>query len=205
MVPLHRVAATPGGVAITFDDGFQNFYEHAYPVLVNYGFPATVFVVSGACGGTNNWESFRNSDNVPTLPLMDWAQLREIAGRGIELGAHTATHRRLTSIPLPEVEREFDRCRDEIEQKTGKAVVTAAYPYGESNQAVRECASKRFSLCYGTRLAKLSIYSDVSDLPRLDMYYFREPFWFESLWNWYGWAYVESRSTLRRIRQVVRG
>jgi peptidoglycan/xylan/chitin deacetylase (PgdA/CDA1 family) len=201
VVPLHQLANTPGGVAITFDDGFQNFYEHAFPVLSQYGLPATVFVVTGACGSSNDWAG--QPDYIPRLPLMGWSQLKEIAAAGIELGAHTVTHPHLSALAAAKIEEEFDRCRHDIEQHTGKAVTTAAYPYGDSNEVVRGCARQRFRFSYGTRLASVSASSDITDLPRLDMFYFRNRFWFESLWSWHGGVYMRARGWMRRIRQQI--
>ena len=44
-------------VAITFDDGFKNVYEQGLPILRQYRFPATVFLVTDYCGGMNSWPS----------------------------------------------------------------------------------------------------------------------------------------------------
>src|SRR6202043_11676 len=57
VVPLNEVMKRPGSVAITFDDGFRNFADHAVPVLERHRLPATVFVVSRYCGLTNDWPS----------------------------------------------------------------------------------------------------------------------------------------------------
>jgi peptidoglycan/xylan/chitin deacetylase (PgdA/CDA1 family) len=205
VVPLEQILSTPGGVAITFDDGFQNFYDHAFPILTRYRLPATVFVVSGYCGRWNNWPT-QSRTGIPILPLMHWSQLREIAAAGISIGAHSVTHPRLSQLPLAQVEEEWDRCREEIQQRTGRPVTTAAYPYGDSNEVVRACAGQRFALSFGTRFAPVSGKADVTDLPRLDAYYFRSRFWFESLWSWrgegyVGGAYVLMRGLLREIRR----
>src|SRR5439155_21194204 len=55
-------------LAITFDDGFVNFAEHAAPVLATYGFPAILFVVAGHVGGHNDWPA--QPRWVPPLPLL---------------------------------------------------------------------------------------------------------------------------------------
>src|SRR5215813_12064633 len=57
VVALPQIRKHPDAVAITFDDGFGNFTEHALPVLERLRLPATVFVISGYCGGRNNWPS----------------------------------------------------------------------------------------------------------------------------------------------------
>ena len=90
VVPLGRVRETAGAVAITFDDGFHNFFEHAAPVLQEFGFPATVFVVSDFCGGANDWPTQPRTPAVPKLELMPWSELRQIAKAGISIGCHTA-------------------------------------------------------------------------------------------------------------------
>lgn len=200
VVPLEQVRSRPGAVAITFDDGFQNFYDRAFPVLSRYKLPATVFIVTGYCGRSNNWPT-QAKTGIPILPLMHWRQLREIASAGITLGAHSVTHPHLDQLSLAQVESELDQCRQELEQQTGKAVTTAAYPYGDSNEMVRECAGRRFSVSCGTRFAPVSDTADVTDLPRLDAYYFRSRVWFESLWSWRGSGYVMTRGLLRDVRQ----
>ena len=60
VVPLAEICDRPGAVAITFDDGFANFAEYAAPVLERLSLPATVFVVSGFCGGDGVCVSLRS-------------------------------------------------------------------------------------------------------------------------------------------------
>src|SRR5262245_6746784 len=74
VVPLEQIGEAPGAVAITFDDGFRNFLECGLPALLQYRFPATVFVVSGFCGQSNSWPQFCA---VPQLPLMSWSDLTQ--------------------------------------------------------------------------------------------------------------------------------
>ena len=80
-------------VVITFDDGFANFYDDAYPILERYRFSATVFIVTGHMGGRNNWET--PPQGLGTLPILSWQQAEELSNFGIELGSHTRTHRDL--------------------------------------------------------------------------------------------------------------
>lgn len=201
VVPLHQIRETPGAVAITFDDGFENFHEHAFPILATHRLPATVFVVTGACGKLNEWG--QPSAAIPRLRLMDWSQLEAIVRGGIALGAHTVTHPRLDVLSVSGIHCELDRCRHEIEQRTGSPVRTLAYPYGKSDERVRECARQRFQCSYGTRFAPISPSCDMADLPRLDMFYFRSQHWFESLWTWRGGAYVSTRGFIRRMRESI--
>jgi peptidoglycan/xylan/chitin deacetylase (PgdA/CDA1 family) len=200
VVPLDAVRHTPGAVALTFDDGYQNFREHALPILWRHRMPATVFVVSGYSGRKNDWPS--QPAGIPTLDLMSWADLRDLTRYGISLGAHTVNHPHLTSIPEHHVDEEFSRCRAEIEERTGTAVNTVAYPYGEANPAVRLCARKHFRLGCGTVLAEIPPVTDPAELPRIDTYYLRSRFWFESVVKGRGWLYLLARRRLRAARQI---
>lgn len=199
VVPLHEALRRPNCVAITFDDGFRNFLDYAAPVLDRLGLPATVFVVSGHCGGRNNWAS--QPAGVVDLPLMDWQELRSLPS-GISVGAHTVTHPHLTALSEAECERELRDCRNEIEQQLGTAVRSFAYPYGSRSKKVMAAAGRFFDLAAGTSLRFLSSRSNALDLPRIDAYYLRGKFSLERLFEPLGALYVDFRSLLRSARRV---
>ncbi|MBV8847422.1 MAG: polysaccharide deacetylase family protein [Bryobacterales bacterium] len=200
VVPLERIFESPGAVALTFDDGFRNFYELAFPVLQQYRFPATVFVVTGYCAGKNDWPSQPALPHVPTLPLMNWSELQNLAAAGIDLGSHTINHSRMATLSDADTERELRASQEAIEDRTGKPVMSFAYPYGESTPQIREAVRKRFRVACGTKLAYVSPESDPAELPRLDTFYLQEKLWFEALGKQYGAAYIAARSALRELR-----
>ena len=76
-------------VALTFDDGYTDFLEHAAPLLERHGMTATLYVVAGRMDGANDW------DSGPRLPIMGADQVRAVAAAGHEVGSHTMTHARL--------------------------------------------------------------------------------------------------------------
>lgn len=201
VVPLERIRESPGAVALTFDDGFRNFLENAFPVLRDLRLPSTVFVVSQYCGDRNRWPSQPPSPRVPDLPLMSWSELREIVVGGVMLGSHTATHPYMTHLSNAEIEEELRASQHEIEDCTGQPVRAFAYPYGATSPEAREAVRRRFPLACGTRLDFVLQACDPAELPRLDAYYLQNPFWFRSLGAGYGAAYIAARRFLRERRQ----
>src|SRR5216683_1919592 len=77
----------PGLVGLTFDDGYADFAEYALPVLKQYGFSATVYVIAGRMGGDNEWDP-----EGPRKPLLTSQQVRQVADAGIEIGSHGLRH-----------------------------------------------------------------------------------------------------------------
>src|SRR5215471_107285 len=77
-------------VILTFDDGFQNVYEHGLPILQRYGFPATVFLVTDYCGKLNSWPS--QPASVAHQSLLRWEEIKEMHAAGLSFGSHTRTH-----------------------------------------------------------------------------------------------------------------
>ncbi|HEX7292565.1 MAG TPA: polysaccharide deacetylase family protein, partial [Conexibacter sp.] len=119
-------------VMLTFDDGYEDFAEHAHPLLRQYELDATVFLVSERVGGTNEWDRAYGE----TLPLMDWETLRRLDGDHVRYGGHSATHPMMAALSLDEVVREASRCRAELTRQLGHPVRTFAYPYGDVDAAV---------------------------------------------------------------------
>jgi peptidoglycan/xylan/chitin deacetylase (PgdA/CDA1 family) len=127
-------------VVITFDDGYADNQTLAYPILRRFGFPATIFVVSGAMGTTNLWdrdaELAGRSAELVGRPLMSWQSIRELLDQGVEFGAHTRTHPALPTLPMPDVEREVSGSRNDLERELGIYPLAFAYPYGDRDRAV---------------------------------------------------------------------
>lgn len=122
-----RSAAMSGRpVLITFDDGFADFAEMAWPILRRNGFGAQMFVVSGAVGGTADWDAWYGAPR----PLMDWDCLSELAEQGLEVGAHLHRHRPLDRLDPATVLDEARRSREDIATRLGTAPRAVAPPYG---------------------------------------------------------------------------
>ena len=120
-------AASPSNVALTFDDGTLDFWEHARPALARHGFRATLFVVSGHVGGKACWERRLGE---PERPLLDWDQLRELQRQGFEIGSHTETHRPLPELDDDEARAELVGSRRALAEALGAPPQFLAYPRG---------------------------------------------------------------------------
>lgn len=125
--------------AITFDDGYQDFYMNAYPVLERYGYPSTVYVVSGLVGKDSQWDS-RNEDFVK--PLMDAKTIIEISRHGVEIGSHTKSHPELTRISPAEQLTEIADSKKELEELLDHPVDSFCYPGGNNDGMVKEAVKK---------------------------------------------------------------
>jgi peptidoglycan/xylan/chitin deacetylase (PgdA/CDA1 family) len=117
-------------VVITVDDGHASMYEHAYPLLKKYGFPATFFLYSDFIGSGD---------------ALRWAQIREMAASGlIDFQAHSKTHANLMErLPGESEQRYRERLDSEIrvpqevlQRNLSTTVTHYAYPYGDANETV---------------------------------------------------------------------
>jgi len=108
-------------VVITFDDGYQDFYRHAFPVLSQCGFSATVFLPTAYIGDSP--VSFKGRN------CLTWAEVRELNQHGIRFGSHTVTHPQLRDISPAAVKDEISSSKKTIEEKLGSEVDSFAYPY----------------------------------------------------------------------------
>jgi peptidoglycan/xylan/chitin deacetylase (PgdA/CDA1 family) len=119
-------------VVITFDDGYRDNFEVAYPLLRKYGTPATMFVVTGFVdgvvdlNGSPGWES------------MSWAQIRDLdTSRLVEIGAHSHTHAILSELDDLAAVNEVRVSASRLERELGHSVLLFAYPFGQRQHISR--------------------------------------------------------------------
>ena len=119
-------------VALTFDDGYENFLTHAAPILERHGFPAIVYVVPTLLGRPARWLA---ADGHATPRLMDAGQLRELQARGFTIGSHNLVHERMAGQP-PEVQYQTARdSKARLEDLLGRPCHHFCYPYGSHDAA----------------------------------------------------------------------
>jgi len=128
-----------GSVVITFDDGFEDNYTNAFPILEKYRVPATIFLATGTMEGTNRW---MQTSDYPSRKMLTWDQAREMAESGITFGSHSVTHPSLPTLTGPQLRRELRNSKATIERQLPHRCDFFAYPYGHLNDetvtAVRE-------------------------------------------------------------------
>ncbi len=123
----------PGhAVCLTFDDGYQDFHDYAWPLLKKYGFPATVFLVADAIGENNGWDE----DYQDNVALMDWETIVSLQAEGVHFGSHSATHPAMTALNPTQIAKELLASRYILEEGLTRPVRTFCYPYGSVDSVV---------------------------------------------------------------------
>jgi peptidoglycan/xylan/chitin deacetylase (PgdA/CDA1 family) len=178
--------------ALTFDDGYRDFSRTALPLLEARSLPVTLFAVvteerERLAGGTE-------------APLLELGELRELAQRGVELGAHGVAHTDLTALDDDALERELALGRQRLAELAGAPVEALAYPFGRFDERVRRAAARHFRFGVTTQLARVSASADPLALPRVDAYYLDSTLLRSGLSRGGGEAYLWARRWLRRIR-----
>jgi len=108
---------------ITFDDGVEDNYTYAYPILKSYGYPATIFLIAST---------------VDTQGWLGWAQIQEMEQGGITFGSHTLTHPYLPNLDPQKIRSEVRESKKILERNLGHPVHVMAYPTGGFTEEIKE-------------------------------------------------------------------
>jgi peptidoglycan/xylan/chitin deacetylase (PgdA/CDA1 family) len=138
---VSRIASLPQtqkarSIAMTFDDGFANFFSDALPICEHHGAVVTVFCVAGFLGKSSSW------DALPKQSHLTSGQIREISALGHEIGSHTLTHANLTLLSDKDLATELCESRKILEDITGTPVTSLSFPFGRVNRRVWEAAKR---------------------------------------------------------------
>ena len=116
---LFESAANTKKIAITFDDGFANNYHHAFAILQKYQAKATIYL----------------APDIPDIDTLTPEQISQMQASGlIEFGAHSLHHINLSQADTTQAHTEIMGSKECVEQLTGQACVSFAYPFGRFNQ-----------------------------------------------------------------------
>lgn len=141
VIPLDDVMAWKRGeknipeeaIVITMDDGWEGVYQHAFPVLKEFGFPFTIYL-------------YKKYVNIGGRSLT-WAQIKEMMEHGCTVGSHSVSHESLKKRPKNAaadadyqqwVLTELKDSRDFLEQNLKIKCTSFAYPFGIFDDTVME-------------------------------------------------------------------
>jgi peptidoglycan/xylan/chitin deacetylase (PgdA/CDA1 family) len=126
----------PRPVLITVDDGFADFASNALPALAERNLPSTLYVTTGALA---------DRDNDCTLPAADMLHSADLPGLeavGVEIGAHSHTHRQLDLLPERAVAAELSRSGALLAEMLGHRIRSFAYPHGYWSARIRRLVAE---------------------------------------------------------------
>ncbi len=153
--------------AITFDDGYRDNFEIAYPILKELNAPATIFLALDYIGTERPFPWDRLGDPTQSRALT-WEMVEEMAAEGlVHFGSHTNAHLDLTRLPEEVAWQEIHGSRERLEERLGVPVNSFCYPYSRTTAWVRALVDRAG---YTHACSTEGEGTDVFELPRLGVY-----------------------------------
>ncbi|MDP4145290.1 MAG: polysaccharide deacetylase family protein [Bacillota bacterium] len=124
-------------VVITLDDGYEDNYTNAYPIIKEFGFKATVFVITSSI------------DKNPTT--LTSAQIKEMNKNGMDIESHTVNHVKLGELSYDQQLKELKDSKDALEKLLDKKVNYVAYPFGSlNNNSAKAAKDAGYTMAFTT-------------------------------------------------------
>ncbi|MDM8527654.1 polysaccharide deacetylase family protein [Anaerolineales bacterium HSG24] len=118
-----QIELPPKPIILTFDDGYRDAYQYAFPLLKKYDYTATFFV-------------FTQPIDTYNVDFLTWEMIIEMHQAGMEFGSHSYTHSDLRNRDVAYLVYQLVGSKEAIEERTGEPVRFFCYPSGRYDQTV---------------------------------------------------------------------
>ena len=135
LLPYLKGEKTGKVFGITFDDGYENNYINALPILKKYKFTATCFVVANNIGGKNYWDIQKG---FTPHKMMTHEQIKNWINSGMSIGSHSQAHIRLAEISKAMMKKEICESKVNLEKEFGVKINHFCYPYGSFDDSTEK-------------------------------------------------------------------
>lgn len=191
-------------VVITFDDGYQDFYNEAFQILKKYNYTATVFLPTGFIG---------NREGLKGKKHLNWDEIMDLSDDGISFGSHTVNHPQLKYLEKEDIEFEIRKSKEVVENNLGKPVEFFSYPFAFPDEDknftkyLKETLEKWGYKCgVSTRIGIASTKDDIYFIKRIPLNSYDDILFFQAkIRGGYDWlAYPQSYKKNIKAKQIKR-
>ncbi len=142
-------------IVLTFDDGYRDNYENAFPIMKEEGFVGTFFII------TNLVEEWN-------VNYITWPQIQEMKAAGMEFGSHTKSHASLPGMEAQEILEELSTSKAILEQQLGTEIISFSYPFGHFDDGVAHLTKEvGYKIAVSTRLGIIHTNNNIRTLRRI--------------------------------------
>lgn len=151
---LDKISSMDKPILITLDDGYEDNFTYAYPILKKYGFHATIFLTSSTIGQKS---------------FLKTAQIHEMSDL-IDFESHTVSHKDITKMTLINVDYEAKESKEYLEKLLNKKMQVIAYPYGRYNRSTIKVIQKYYDYAVTFGYGNIFSRSGNYELKRIPIY-----------------------------------
>ena len=153
-------------VCLTFDDGYRDNYDIAYPILKRLNVPFAIYITTGFIDKTAKMWWYEETD------VMSWDQIKALSTEPLcTIGAHTVSHPRLTTLSSDEARKEIVNSKQRLEDVLGIPINHFSYPHGDYNedilQLVKEAGFTSSLKAWGGNVRRGD--TQLLELPRIEL------------------------------------
>jgi peptidoglycan/xylan/chitin deacetylase (PgdA/CDA1 family) len=145
-------------VLITFDDGYENVFINAVPILEKYNVPAIFFIPVGLI-----------DNKIGELKVMSWEQIKALSENPLfEIGSHAYDHVRLTSLDENNLDKQIEKSKAILEEQIDINIRAISFPFGRYNQnIIKRIKDEGYDYAFGVEVRNLSKKEDFFSIPRI--------------------------------------